>query len=193
MTILKSSKRRPDALRPEDYDHEIEIVDHDSLRQNPARSPSPRETRPTSPGTLSNTSSRRHSDAPLHKTRSTLRKELTKRKYAKYQDRREGEGAELQAGQAEDQRSDEERSDGEGRGRSRDAPKKDQKQNRRESVIDILYENERGGFLCTIPLFSGRALGNLDPSPWTNIAQKTSATNITNAQVPDPSWEWAWK
>jgi hypothetical protein len=33
----------------------------------------------------------------------------------------------------------------------------------------------------------------LDPSPWTNAAQKTSPTNITNAQVPDPCWEWAWK
>lgn len=43
-----------------------------------------------------------------------------------------------------------------------------------------------------MPLFSSSALGNLDPSPWTNSAQKTSATNITNAQVPDPSWEWAW-
>jgi hypothetical protein len=47
--------------------------------------------------------------------------------------------------------------------------------------------------LCGIQLFSGRALGNLDPAPWTNVAQKTSATNIKNAQVPDPSWEWAWK
>lgn len=62
-----------------------------------------------------------------------------------------------------------------------------------ESAIDILYENERGGFLCCMPLFSSRALGNLDPSPWTNVAQKTSITNPTNAQVPDPTWVWAWK
>jgi hypothetical protein len=61
-----------------------------------------------------------------------------------------------------------------------------------DSAIDVLYENQRGGFLCGLPLFSSKALGNLDPAPWTNIAQKTSATNITNAQVPDPSWEWAW-
>ncbi|KAI0146968.1 hypothetical protein GGR57DRAFT_494097 [Xylariaceae sp. FL1272] len=61
-----------------------------------------------------------------------------------------------------------------------------------ETAIDILYENQRGGFLCGIPLFSSAALGNLDPSPWTNFAHHTSPTDIHNAQVPDPSWEWAW-
>ncbi|KAK4452402.1 hypothetical protein QBC34DRAFT_34739 [Podospora aff. communis PSN243] len=61
-----------------------------------------------------------------------------------------------------------------------------------ESAIDILYENQRGGFLCGVPLFSSKALGNLDPPPWTNFAHKASPTDITTAQVPDPSWEWAW-
>ncbi|KAL2264877.1 hypothetical protein VTJ83DRAFT_7387 [Remersonia thermophila] len=63
-----------------------------------------------------------------------------------------------------------------------------------ESEIDMLYENQRGGFLCGIPLFSSKALGNLDPSPWTNSANRASAspTDINTAQVPDPSWEWAW-
>ncbi|XDG04552.1 hypothetical protein ABKA04_004167 [Annulohypoxylon sp. FPYF3050] len=61
-----------------------------------------------------------------------------------------------------------------------------------ESAIDILYENQRGGFLCGIPLFSSAALGNLDPTPWTNFAHKPSPTDIYTAQVPDPSWEWAW-
>ncbi|KAK4230241.1 putative PEX23-like peroxisomal biogenesis factor 23-like protein [Podospora fimiseda] len=61
-----------------------------------------------------------------------------------------------------------------------------------ESAIDILYENQRGGFLCGIPLFSSKALGGLDPPAWTNYAHKASPTNINNAQVPDPSWEWAW-
>jgi len=36
------------------------------------------------------------------------------------------------------------------------------------------------------------ALGNLDPPAWTNFAHKASPTNIHTAQVPDPSWEWAW-
>lgn len=62
----------------------------------------------------------------------------------------------------------------------------------RETEIDILWENERGAFLCGTALFSGAALGNLDPSPWTNQFHKTSPTNIKTAQVPDPTWEWAW-
>jgi len=61
-----------------------------------------------------------------------------------------------------------------------------------ESEIDILYENQRGGFLCGIPLFSSAALGNLDPPAWTNFVHKPSPTNPQTAQVPDPSWEWAW-
>jgi len=61
-----------------------------------------------------------------------------------------------------------------------------------ETSIDILYENQRGGFLCGMPLFSSKALGNLDPSPWTNSVHKTSPTDPRTAQVPDPSWEWAW-
>ncbi|KAF4335606.1 hypothetical protein FBEOM_10522 [Fusarium beomiforme] len=62
----------------------------------------------------------------------------------------------------------------------------------RETAIDILYENERGGFLCGIPLFSSQALGGLDPPAWTNAYHKASPSNIHNAQVPDPTWEWAW-
>lgn len=61
-----------------------------------------------------------------------------------------------------------------------------------DTAIDILYENERGGFLCGIPLFASAALGNLDPPAWTNSNHKPSPTNIKTAQPPDPSWEWAW-
>ncbi|KAL5338648.1 hypothetical protein BJX70DRAFT_189498 [Aspergillus crustosus] len=59
--------------------------------------------------------------------------------------------------------------------------------------LDILYENQRGWFFFGIPLYSDRSLLNLDPAPWLNAAGKQSFVNITNAQVPDPSWEWAWK
>ncbi|KAJ9657958.1 hypothetical protein H2201_007965 [Coniosporium apollinis] len=59
--------------------------------------------------------------------------------------------------------------------------------------IDILYENQRGSFFFGIPLFSHNSLLNFDPSPWVDARYKPSAVNITNAQVPDPSWEWAWK
>lgn len=192
MSYLHSSKRRPDPLKPEDYDHEIDLVDHTSSILASARSRSS-ENRPISPGVVSISSSRRHSDAPLHKKTSTLRRELTKRKYAKYQDRRENIASDDE--QAEEPGPDGNASDldGEERGRATHDSGSGHIHKEPESAIDVLYENQRGGFLCTIPLFSGRALGNLDPSPWTNIAQKTSATNISNAQVPDPSWEWAWK
>ncbi|KAI9373713.1 hypothetical protein BJX61DRAFT_541484 [Aspergillus egyptiacus] len=59
--------------------------------------------------------------------------------------------------------------------------------------LDILYENQRGWFFFGIPLYSDRSLLNLDPAPWLNTAGKRSFANITNAQVPDPSWEWAWR
>lgn len=39
----------------------------------------------------------------------------------------------------------------------------------RETVIDVLYENERGGFLCGIALFSSQALGGLDPPAWSKF------------------------
>ncbi|KAG8427804.1 hypothetical protein J3459_006339 [Metarhizium acridum] len=58
----------------------------------------------------------------------------------------------------------------------------------REVAIDVLYENERGGFMCGIALFSSKALGGLDPPAWTNAYHKPSLTNIYTAVVPDPSW-----
>jgi len=59
--------------------------------------------------------------------------------------------------------------------------------------IDVLYENQRGWFFFGIPLYSHSSLLNFDPSPWMTKDGKDSAVNITNAQVPDPSWEWEWK
>jgi hypothetical protein len=62
-----------------------------------------------------------------------------------------------------------------------------------DSVIDILYENQRGAFFFGIPMFSSSSLLNFDPRPWQNAAFRTSASDIRNAQVPDPSWIWDWK
>jgi len=61
-----------------------------------------------------------------------------------------------------------------------------------DSEIDVLYENQRGSFVFGMPLFSSQSLLNFDPAPWTNSLGRLSSVNITNAQVPDPSWEWAW-
>jgi len=89
-------------------------------------------------------------------------------------------------------------SPGSGRGRStsRDG-KRDHKPRHKHkeppSEVDILYENQRGLFLCGIPLYSHSSLLNFDPAPWVTKDLKDSPVNIANAQVPDPSWIWAWK
>lgn len=62
-----------------------------------------------------------------------------------------------------------------------------------DSVIDILYENQRGAFFFGVPMFSSSSLLNFDPKPWQNSAFRTSPSDIRNAQVPDPSWTWDWK
>ncbi|KAI4245816.1 MAG: hypothetical protein L6R40_002344 [Gallowayella cf. fulva] len=143
-------------------------------------------------------------------TRGTLRKEIAKRKYARWQQHRshveedpepehthtdsddtepsksppkaaaDDEGREDQAGKKKQSRSEEES----------DSPKQHQHQ---DSAIDILYENQRGWFLFGMPLYSANSLLNFDPADWQTSTFHDSPVNITNAQVPDPSWEWAWK
>lgn len=61
-----------------------------------------------------------------------------------------------------------------------------------DTVIDVLYENQRGVITLGVPHFSSNSLLNFDPKPWTNAHRRTSPVNITNAQVPDPNWVWAW-
>ncbi|KAB8576216.1 hypothetical protein FH972_025744 [Carpinus fangiana] len=58
--------------------------------------------------------------------------------------------------------------------------------------IDVLYENQRGAYFFGTPIFSSQSLLNFDPPAWLNAQGKPSGVNITNAQVPDPSWEWEW-
>jgi hypothetical protein len=189
---LHASKRRPEPLKPEDYDHEIDLIDHTRPLSSPVHTRSRSQSAGDRPRSreVSTSSSRRHSDVPLrkHNTPHVLREEIARRKYGKFKDHRhdpETDGAQTE-GESE---VDAEHTAGTEEERGRKPVKKPED----DPVIDILYENQRGGFLCGMALFSSRALGNLDPAPWTNSANKTSATNITNAQVPDPSWEWIWK
>ncbi len=84
--------------------------------------------------------------------------------------------------------TEEERQHGLDKTRRKPIRKKDQ-----NYEVDVLYENQRGAWLCGIPLFSHSSLLNFDPSAWVSKDLKDSAVNITNAQVPDPSWVWAWK
>jgi hypothetical protein len=64
---------------------------------------------------------------------------------------------------------------------------------KKRSELDVLYENQRGSFFFGIPLYSHSSLLNFDPAAWMTQEKRDSAVNITNAQLPDPSWEWAWK
>ena len=207
MTLLHSSSRRPPSLKPQDYDHRISLVDSErELSTSPPRptstTPDPND-RAISPELLSSSPSRQDSLTPLRK-KPSLRRYVIQGKQSIQQenpDRLEEGGennAAAQSGEPEATTTDPDpdTSDGEVRGRPRSNSRKDghKKDSDSDGVIDILYENERGGFLCgCLPLFSAKALGNLDPAPWTNINQKASPTNIYNAQVPDPSWRWAWK
>ena len=60
------------------------------------------------------------------------------------------------------------------------------------SAIDILYENQRGYFFFGIPFFSCNSLLNFDPPAWVTANGGPSPVDIQTAQVPDPSWAWAW-
>ena len=140
-------------------------------------------------------------------TRPHLRKEIARRKYAKYQEEAE-----------EDTRRDSLQSNGENiedndnsgkpakqgtwgtQGRLRDkVPFRSSKKRQSKAkphdttFIDVLYENQRGSFLCGIPLYSANSLLNFDPSSWQTATFKDSPVDISNAQVPDPSWAWEWR
>ncbi|WPH01446.1 meiotically up-regulated protein [Acrodontium crateriforme] len=62
-----------------------------------------------------------------------------------------------------------------------------------DTIIDVLYENQRGFFFFGMPRYSASSLLPSDPNAWQNAEFRSSPVDIRNAQVPDPSWEWAWK
>jgi hypothetical protein len=88
MSLLHSKNKRPQPLQDKDYDHEIQLVDH---TQKVARGlPSPTRERPPSLPRISisesSSSTNVQGDGAQLKKHRTLREELTKRKYKKYQD-----------------------------------------------------------------------------------------------------------
>lgn len=60
------------------------------------------------------------------------------------------------------------------------------------SRLDILYENQRGWWIFGVPLFSHRSLLQFDPPAWVTGDHRESPVDVTNADVPDPSWKWVW-
>lgn len=213
--VSHASSRRPIALRDEDYDHEINLIDQTSISPIGSRSveiPRSDDESSITPQTSQTPLSRRHSFD--HGRRSSrIRSGIEHKRWSrKWTEERIGERAGhlitdeessldvapmksagvrvivSGSGEGDDNRS--------GRTKHKIVPSvamdRSPTTSAPESAIDVLYENERGGFLCGHPLFGSRALGMFDAAPWTNIAFKPSATNIKNAQVPDPGWEWAW-
>lgn len=177
------------------YDHAITLVDKTKVGTEP-------ET-PVDDGAGSASSSRTGSGTPLSRkwTRGTLREELARRKYSKWQD----ESVKGQEIKRKESVNASESSDGEtGNVQAKRSSKhisRNPFKSRKHSVkplendtfIEVLYENQRGVFFCGIPLYSGNSLLNFDPSPWQTSTFRDSPVNITDAQVPDPSWAWTWK
>lgn len=177
------------------YDHAIDLVD----------TTKPRESFEEEGSSPSSPIPRSDSGTLLSRqwTKGGLQKQLARRKYAKYQggkgDRSlpdsgdESGNTDARTSQEGEPRKDSGRT---GRLRDRIPFRKKAKAKSREEVdtfIDVLYENQRGSFFCGIPLYSSNSLLNLDPSPWQTANFTDSAVNITNFQLPDPSWAWDWK
>ena len=165
---------RSQTIAANNYDHAINLVD----TTQPKESSLERNSEDTAAELR-----RSHSGTLLSRT-GTLRKQLAQRKYAKYQEEREESPGSEDGGRI---------------GRLRDKvpfkPKKKRSKSKEpvDSFIDVLYENQRGAFLCGIPLYSSNSLLNLDPASWQTANFQDSAVNITNFQLPDPSWVWDWK
>ena len=187
----------------EQHDHEIRLVDT-ATPTSPTR---PSVDRPSPTAEQASGRHSRESSAERRWSRGGLREELTRRKYAKYQQGRytEDDGQDGGNGGGDDapKRSGEASSSSglkaldRGRALLRDKlrPKKPPKKPvQEEAVVDVLYENQRGLFLCGLPYYSSQSLLNFDPAAWTvgGTDYTESPVNITNAQVPDPTWAWAW-
>ncbi|KAI2624998.1 hypothetical protein GGR54DRAFT_594443 [Hypoxylon sp. NC1633] len=190
---MRSSRRIP-SLRDNEIDHEIGLVDRSAPVEDP---------RPLTPdtGDTGNDISHSPSNQPLipsESLTSSMQPTVTESEEAEPSgDMANGGpsgGLDTNRASTRDPRAGKEpvsKRDGVV-GHSNGNKRRSHASKEQETAIDILYENQRGGFLCGIPLFSSAALGNLDPAPWTNFAHKASMTDTQTAQVPDPSWEWAW-
>jgi hypothetical protein len=59
--------------------------------------------------------------------------------------------------------------------------------------LDVLYESQRGCYVFGKPLYSARAMFPREAAPWADEQCRPSLVDITNAQLPDPSWQWVWR
>ena len=184
------------------FDHSINLVDATAA---PAATDGGNEDSRTSSDSEEATRVETRPTFTRQWTRSTLRKQLAQRKYAKYQ--REEEAAEGPPSETSPGKDPGGQSGSKlvkqgtlgTQGRLRDKvpfkSKKIQHHHHKDqnSFIDVLYQNQRGMFFCGIPLYSANSLLNFDPAEWQNAHFQDSAVDIRDAQVPDPSWQWAWR
>ncbi|RMZ78823.1 hypothetical protein DV738_g3590, partial [Chaetothyriales sp. CBS 135597] len=170
---------------PQDlYDHKICLVD--TTDRDAARSRSHSPARPSKKD-----------------KRIGIRDQLSQRKYARYSYDRYSKNASVTAEEAvESQEGDDGRPDAAARTNdpstinSADHTRARGKKKTRQgpvAEIEVLYENQRGSFLFGMPLYSHSSLLHFDPAAWVTKDFKESPVDITNAQVPDLTWEWAWK
>ena len=176
------------------YNHAIDLVD--STKPQPQAEDSDGETgrAPSISGAIG-----AKTVATRKSTRDHLRKELARRKYAKWQDGKEVEESIEETNFVKSTSQKPTPSETARKSRLRDkislrSKKKPAKHNHElQTFVDVLYENQRGWWLCGIPLYSSNSLLNFDPAAWQTSTFQDSPVNITNAQVPDPSWQWAWR
>ena len=170
----------------EQADHEISLVDTTAPESNSSRTESPSRT------------------VVKKKTKESIRGRIANRKYAKWQEERYSKNGSVRTADINEHDDEPEQQPSETgtaeqpeteavdfASQGRELRKK--KQAKQEQEIDILYENQRGSFFLGIPLYSHSSLLNFDPAPWVTKDLKDSPVDITNAQVPDPGWEWTWK
>lgn len=192
---------RTRTIGADDYDHAINLIDS---TEPVTDDQSPFLSRGVSAGTSGEITGEDGRSARWSK--GALREELARRKYAKWQESkykdvkgsyRLNDGQDQRNGSSSGKQQHDERHTGhrsQAHDKDRQGSKKPtQTEHKKEYEVDILYENQRGAFFFGIPLYSSRSLLNFDPASWQTAAFKESPVNITNAQVPDPSWIWAWK
>ncbi|CAF9932517.1 MAG: hypothetical protein GOMPHAMPRED_006597 [Gomphillus americanus] len=181
------------------YDHAISLVD--STRPS---TPPPEPEAPDSPQSSSRNSNSIprlsvEESVPVARiwSRTGLSKELTRRKYARFQEHRysQDDGSESIKSRGQGQTVLRSLNDRKARALERlhIRPRQAGKAKNLESIVDILYENQRGLFIFGYPLYSSKSLLNFDPGAWTDTQFQDSAVDIRNAQVPDPTWMWSWK
>ena len=193
---------RPSSADADAHDHSILLVD----------SSGPLSLTDLGPDAWSPTSSIEHTTSSPLSRKWTLREELARRRYTKWHEGRfnERDGEPLPESISDVEGQEGSTQDGP-RGRTGDAtagpsagarsrsrpmeggPRLVHMRPQEVYEVDVLHENQRGSFICGVPLYSHRSLLHFDPAPWTNISMKDSLVDISNAQLPDPTWEWAWQ